>query len=1048
MPRRHPHVPFVVLLAGMLAMILALLAGTPREVHAQATPTQAARQAVGSAVDRSRVAADRREVEVLGRVFGEITIACDLSRCDDPAFVEQLLDVVALRPGEPYDAALLSAAVGRLAQTMFFGTVETRNHLRPDGAVDVRILTEPAILIRRMRVRSGLALETEVRRRIFLRSGQPWTGSLTLIERQRAAIREYFEGEGFFGGQVVIRPDSVRDGTVDLAIDVDRGSRRTVGNIYVRGHERLAYEEVRDTLLGEFNLLRTFTTRRFDAAQDALLATYREMGRLQARITLDRIRDGAAPNTVDLFVEVREGPPWRIEFEGNSVLSDADLLSALSFWKTGFIDDEELRLAVDQLRTRYETVGRYFVEIGVDQRVDEGVNVIRFTVDEAGVSEVREVSFVGVTAFEPAQLRSALSTSVYDIFQVGGYLQRSALASDIERIRSRYREEGYLEAEVTRVTVVAADGGRALHVAFHVQEGPRMVVRDLEVDLPEGAVRPRFAVRPGRPWSSAGLEDDQTAVTRAWHQRGNVFAELTTECRVAQGEWTTCDAPQRLPECRMRPDRDRREACTSAWRAGLFVEDCVLIRPEPRCGLGEGLRGDQVDVRHRVVAGGTVRFGHIFLRGNFTTRDWVLLDDLPFRTGDPFDLDRLLVGQSNIRSQGIFDSVRVQHMFRRPEDEDENVADLVIQVEENRAQFVDLRTGLEARLPSAGNFLLIFSNEPSYRHGNFLGRGEELRLIGNFDIDILDRGRVSQGEFRGGVQALYIDRRFRLWGSRTEPLEARTSLGYRYDLLAIRPAPQVRALEFETRVRQEFRRVRGLFLELALSFRRLETRDQSNPSFVSDAFDDALVFSLAPRITWDRRDNPLTPRKGTFHQLEVELADDFVGVFGVSRFTRFTTRNSGYLPLGGGLVLAGNVRFGFAVGGVSDGFRDDRVYSLPLAERYALGGITSLRGFDDNVIRPEDALEFGGDAVINTTVELRYPFVRSVGLEGAVFLDTGQLGRSVTDFRLDGFRTSAGMGFRLVLLDLIPVLFDYATILDRRPGENVGRFHFNIGYTF
>jgi outer membrane protein insertion porin family len=1045
---RTVDVPLTGRIGWMLLVALFLVLPAAVAV-AQPTAVEAAQQVVGAAGGRATEAARRARVAQEGRVFGPVSIECRLAQCADPSFLASLHDVVAIQEGDAYDADRIRSAVERLSQTTFFSSVETSTRLQSDGSVTLTFLTEPAVLIRRMRVRSGFALETEVRRRIFLRSGQPWSGSLSVLTRQENAILEYFEGEGFFEGTVRIRPDGVGDGTIDLRIDVDRGRRLAVGNIYVRGNELLRWDEIRTTLLGEFNLLRTFTTRNFDAAQQALLLYYRELGRLQARITLDVARLGPGGDTVDLFLEVREGPPWRIEFTGNTVLSRSELLETLTFWRTGFIDEEELRLAVDQLRSRYETAGRYFVDIQVSQRTDaDGVSILQFEIDEAGVSEVREVRFEGVHSLPHDTVRRALATTVYDVFQVGGYLQRSALASDVERIRDLYRSEGFLSAEVTQVSVIASDAGRALYVTFHVVEGPQTLVDRVDMDLPDDVPGLRLQVRAGRPFSPQALDEDMGTIRRVWTERGHAFATLETMCHF-DGIWQPCVVPTRPAECRLRPDRDRRTACGSVWRAGMYVEECVLLVASPSCAPSPGLTGPSVAIRHAVAPGGLVRFGHVFLRGNFRTRDWVLLDDLPFRPGDPFDLNRLLVGQSNIRSQGIFDSVRVQQMVRHPEGAAENVADLVIQVEESRAQFVDLRTGMEARLPSTGNFLLIFSNEPGYRHGNFLGRGEELRLLGNLDFDVIDRDRVARGEFRGGAQVVYTDRRFRGWWlKRSEPLEARTLLGYRYDLLAIAPSPQVRTIEFESRIRREFRSVRGLFLEFTISSRFLQTRDQSNLALADEAFEDAFVLSFGPRVTWDRRDNPLNPRKGTFHQVEMEFADDFFGVFDASRFTRITTRNSGYLPLGSDLVLAANIRLGFALGGVLRGFQDERAYSLPLAERYALGGITSLRGFDDNAVRPDDALEFGGDAVINTTVELRYPFVRSIGLEGAVFADVGQLSQGLTDFRLDGFRFSAGMGLRLILLDLIPVLFDYATVIDRRPGENAGRFHFNVGYTF
>jgi outer membrane protein assembly factor BamA len=161
-----------------------------------------------------------------------------------------------------------------------------------------------------------------------------------------------------------------------------------------------------------------------------------------------------------------------------------------------------------------------------------------------------------------------------------------------------------------------------------------------------------------------------------------------------------------------------------------------------------------------------------------------------------------------------------------------------------------------------------------------------------------------------------------------------------------------------------------------------------------------------------------------------------------------TTRASGFLPLGPDLVLGLNARFGAAVGGVLSGFRPDSQLVLPLSERYKLGGVTTVRGFADGGISSLDTDEFGGDFVLNGNIELRIPFLRQLGLAGAVFLDAGQLMTDLSDLRVDEFRVTTGLGIRWLVADLIPIVVDYGALLGRRPGESFGRLHLNVGYTF
>jgi outer membrane protein assembly factor BamA len=49
---------------------------------------------------------------------------------------------------------------------------------------------------------------------------------------------------------------------------------------------------------------------------------------------------------------------------------------------------------------------------------------------------------------------------------------------------------------------------------------------------------------------------------------------------------------------------------------------------------------------------------------------------------------------------------------------------------------------------------------------------------------------------------------------------------------------------------------------------------------------------------------------------------------------------------------------------------------------------------------------------------------------------------------LSTVRASVGVGLRYLVLDQIPLLLDYAVLLNRRPGEAFSNVHFNIGYSF
>jgi outer membrane protein insertion porin family len=962
--------------------------------------------------------------------------------------VTDFVQLLGLPPDGAITTELLYEAAARLLETGFFARIEVRCTPNDTGRLHVDVKAEPALLVRSMQVRTSSALASELRRRVFLRAGSVWTDDNELVQRQLGALREYFEQRGYFGSDVrlVIERDLER-ALVELDFVIERGARRSVNNIYVRGTEVFDYEEVRSILLGEFDLLRTFTTRRFDRAQRELVSRYRAAGYIQARVVLDEARQ-LEGGLVDLFVEVREGPRWQIRIEGARVFSESELLRRLTFYRTGLVDDAELALSAREIAALYETRGHYFATVDIRAETAEGGDrLLTVRIDEGPASALRTVTLLGADQVDNNELRAALGSQVYEVLSPGGYLQRSVLDSDLRTLISTYRSRGFLRAVPTRTLVQRGSNPDDLHLTIQIDEGEQTHVGSVDLDvIGEIPVRLRdLRVRADQPFVPTDLEADRATLLQAASRAGFAAAIVEVECTDDGGTPVPCSGGEILSTCRLSPDGDREAACARGLRGGLATEECVLLLADPGCMAPSPL--PTMNIRWRVEPGPSAVFGSVLLRGNFRTVRSVLRREFRMRQGDPFDIDRVLRAQSDLRSLGIFDAVRVNTIWHPDPATGGDAATLLVAVEEARAQSVEHRVGLEARIASADDALLILSNEPTYRNINFLGRAEELRISGNLDLDVIDAARVRDAELRGGVSVVLFDPRFWLWGTLNDAWEARNELAWSYDLLAPAPAPLRKSLEFSTRVREEFRSVRGLSFEVGLSIRRTRTADQSIAS-LERVFETAIILSLSPRVTLERRDSPLNPTRGTFSQVEFEVADDLFGVLSSRRFSRVTTRFSGFVPIGRGLVFGGAARVGLATGGLTDALRTSGGLALPLSERFTLGGVTSLRGFAEGAVTPDSSDEFGGDVVVNGSFELRYPFLTSLGIDGAVFVDWGQLARDVPDLRPDAFRYSTGLGVRWLIADLVPFVIDYGAVLGRRPGERPGRLHFNIGYTF
>ncbi|MFY0571432.1 BamA/OMP85 family outer membrane protein [Archangium lansingense] len=161
---------------------------------------------------------------------------------------------------------------------------------------------------------------------------------------------------------------------------------------------------------------------------------------------------------------------------------------------------------------------------------------------------------------------------------------------------------------------------------------------------------------------------------------------------------------------------------------------------------------------------------------------------------------------------------------------------------------------------------------------------------------------------------------------------------------------------------------------------------------------------------WDRRDDPIAPRKGFYTALSLQegggpLQGDYT-------FLRVLPDVRGYYTFGPKerFTLAARLRMGTLLSPVITNEAGERIrQESAIVNRFFAGGGASMRGFnsrrlapmnkvsDDELLSPTDrVVPIGGNSLVETSVELRLKVVGNLSL--ALFHDSGLVGADPLNF--------------------------------------------------
>ena len=721
----------------------------------------------------------------------------------------------------------------------------------------------------------------------------------------------------------------------------------------------------------------------------------------------------------------------RIQFSGNKRI-ESDAIKRVIHSKEGDIFNEYV--LSEDLKRIYQMT--YFDDVQVDVEESSKGKIITFIVEEKPM--VAKIEFEGAKRLEPKDLLEVLGYKQYSIVDSG------KLKDSIDLLKAKYREKGHYKAEISYRLEPA--GLHQVAVIYDIKENERLYVRkitfkgnkaftddELRGEMDTSRWNWFWWLTEDGILKESKLKNDVAKIAGFYYNHGYIHAKVgTPEVNIIENGLSITIEVEEGPQYKI-----GRVDISGDWvgtKEKLFK---FLLSKEGEVYSREKIRKDvqtltsycadfgyafadvqpltdendatlTVDLTYDVDKKNLVYFERINITGNSKTRDKVIRRELRVIEDKLFSAEGMRLSNLNLHRLGFFEDVKLSHSQGSSPDK----MNLDIEVKERATGAFAVGAGYSSFNSIFGTFRI--SEE------NLFGRGQQVELAASVGSKATEYtfGFTEPWLFDIPLEAGFdlYDRKVEYDEYNKRTLGGDIRFGY----------PIMDYVRGAVRYLYEENTITNVAWDASWQIR--EMRGLSTTSAVKVA------------LQRDNRNQVFNPTQGSNSSVSVEHAGGPLG--GSNNFTRYIVDSGTFISLGfWDVVFFARGQAGLVVKGPNG--------KLPAYEKFYLGGINTLRGFDWGSVSPKDPLtgdSIGGEKMAMANMELIFPLFKSIGLLGVVFLDQGNVWGKHDFMDLTDVKRSVGGGIRYYS-PFGPLRLEYGRVIHPEDDE-FDNWEFTVGTFF
>ncbi|QOP41671.1 outer membrane protein assembly factor BamA [Sulfurimonas marina] len=432
--------------------------------------------------------------------------------------------------------------------------------------------------------------------------------------------------------------------------------------------------------------------------------------------------------------------------------------------------------------------------------------------------------------------------------------------------------------------------------------------------------------------------------------------------------------------------------------------------------LRKNKEDNTVEVVFKINPGEKVKIRNVTISGNSRTLDRIIRRELYLGPGDMYSLTDLKDSRNAIGRLGYFDSNTIEE--KRV---DNQTMDLVVKVKEAPTGNIQVGGGYG----SYGGLLVSVgvSDRNIWGSGINVGvKAEKSQTNKNISFNI-SNPRLNDSDFSGNFSVFHSSYDYNDYSVTTDG--ASVGIGHRFS-----------------------RYISG-YLGYGFSKNSYTFSSDFNTSqYPSYYFEEYAKSGVTVSVKWDNTDDYYLPRTG----FELSQSFEKTGIGSDANYLKSRTNFSAYKGLDEWVGFDAIFRYKARFYNIFDtGY-------VPLAEKFYMGGIGSVRGYESYSLSPTIAdatgtdgiRRIGGTQTFSNSLEVSFPLVPKAKMRLVTYIDWGFISESVTDTTLlDNDISRAGYGAGIEWFSPVgPIQLMFAKAINPQDGDKTQTFEFTMGQRF